>query len=129
MIRLRSAYLRKIWGHDVDPTARVSFSSFLDKTCPQNITIGEYTIITRGCVIMSHDFTRALSLKTIIGKNCLIGVNAIILPGVNIGNEVIVGAGSVVTKDVPSNTLVAGNPAIVIRDIRTDKYGKIIKGN
>ncbi|WP_276866657.1 DapH/DapD/GlmU-related protein [Bacteroides heparinolyticus] len=50
-----------------------------------------------------------------IGDNCFIGNGAILLPGITIGNEVIVGAGSVVTKDVPSNTIVAGNPARVIR--------------
>ena len=46
--------------------------------------------------------------------------------GVKIGNEVIVGAGAVVTKDVPSNTIVAGNPAKIIKtDIRTKKYGQL----
>jgi len=48
--------------------------------------------------------------------------------GVNIGDEVVVGAGSVVTKDVPSNCIVAGNPAIIIkRNIKTKKYGQLIK--
>ena len=43
-------------------------------------------------------------------------MNATILPGVHIGDEVIVGAGSVVTKNVPSNVIVAGNPARIIRE-------------
>ena len=53
---------------------------------------------------------------TYIGKRCFIAVNATILSGVQIGDEVIVGAGAVVTKDVPSNVIVAGNPAKIIRE-------------
>jgi acetyltransferase-like isoleucine patch superfamily enzyme len=53
-------------------------------------------------------------MDTYIGDNCVIGVGAIILGGVRIGNEVVVAAGSVVTEDVPSKSIVAGNPARVI---------------
>lgn len=52
-----------------------------------------------------------------IGHNCWVGAGAIILPGVTIGDNVVVGAGAVVTKDVPSNVVVAGNPARVIRTL------------
>lgn len=54
-------------------------------------------------------------LKTLIGNDVWIGRSAIILSGVNIGNGAVVGAGSVVTKDVPSYAIVAGNPAKLIR--------------
>lgn len=52
-----------------------------------------------------------------ISDNVWIGANVTILPGVEIGDCAVVGAGSVVTKNVPANTVVAGNPAVVIREI------------
>ena len=54
----------------------------------------------------------------IIGKDCWIGARAVILPGVTIGDCSVVAAGSVVTKDVPPYTMVAGNPAKVKKDLR-----------
>jgi UDP-2-acetamido-3-amino-2,3-dideoxy-glucuronate N-acetyltransferase len=56
-------------------------------------------------------------LKTIIKKRASIGSNATILPGITIGENSIVGAGSVVTKDVPADTIVVGNPAKKIKEI------------
>ena len=55
-----------------------------------------------------------------IGRNVWLGAGAIILPGVTIGDNSIVGAGSVVTKDVPANVIVVGNPAHVLRQITED---------
>lgn len=52
-----------------------------------------------------------------IGKNVWIGAGAVILPGVNIGENAVVGAGSIVAKDIDPNTVVAGNPAEVIKVI------------
>jgi len=70
-------------------------------------------IITRG-----HPKNIDLSEKEVIIRNdAWIGCMSIILPGVTIGEGAVVGAGSVVTKDVPPYTVVAGNPAIVIREI------------
>lgn len=53
--------------------------------------------------------------KIKIGKRCWIGANAVILPGVSLGENVIVGAGAIVTKSFPANVIVAGNPAKIIR--------------
>ena len=52
-----------------------------------------------------------------IGKNCWIGANAVILPGITIGDNVVVGAGSVVTKDLPDNVVAVGNPCRILREI------------
>jgi len=53
-------------------------------------------------------------LRTRVKKGASIGANSVILPGVTIGEEALVGAGSVVTKDVPSRVIVAGNPARIV---------------
>ena len=53
----------------------------------------------------------------VIGENVWVGARAVILPGVKIGNNVVVAAGSVITKDIPDNCLVAGVPAVVKKRI------------
>ncbi len=62
-------------------------------------------------------YTKPIHLK----RNVWVGAGAIILPGVTIGENAIVGAGSVVTKDVPANTIAGGVPAKVIREIKLNK--------
>lgn len=57
--------------------------------------------------------------RPVIGNNVILGANVTILGGVRIGNNVFVGAGSVVVKDIPSNCVVAGNPATIIKDMNT----------
>ena len=52
-----------------------------------------------------------------IGRNCWIGAGAVILPGVTLGDNVVVGAGSIVTKDLPSNVVAVGNPCKVLREV------------
>ncbi len=52
-----------------------------------------------------------------IGKNCWIGAGALIMPGVTIGDNTVIGAGSVVTKDIPANVVAVGNPCRVMREI------------
>lgn len=59
-----------------------------------------------------------LKAPVVIGNDCWIGANAIILPGVKIGDCVMVAAGSVVNKDIPSNVLVAGCPAVIKKEIK-----------
>ena len=52
-----------------------------------------------------------------IGKNCWLGAGVIVLPGVSIGDNTVVGAGSVVTKDIPANVVAVGSPCRVLREI------------
>ncbi len=59
-----------------------------------------------------------------IGNKVWIGANVTVLPGVTIGNNTIIGAGSVVNKDIPDNVIAAGNPCKVIRSITKDDQYK-----
>lgn len=112
---------------DIARTARISYGAKLDKTNPRGIHIGAETYIASGVIVFSHDFSRNLHVDTYIGEKCFIGVNSIIMCGVAIGDNVIVGAGSVVTKDVPAHCMVVGNPARIIKEgIDTGKWGKML---
>ena len=63
-----------------------------------------------------------------IGDNCWIGGNSVICPGVHIGNDVVIGAGSVVTRDIPDGSIAAGSPCRVIRRITEDDRRLLYKG-
>lgn len=100
-----------------------------DDISPENITIGRNVRITSGVSILNHFLDvnhiptekkpfQFLNGKVVIGDNVFIGLNTIICKPVMIGRCVIIGAGSVVTKDLPRNSVVVGVPARVI-----GKYG------
>lgn len=77
-------------------------------------------------MVLAHDNCRSLKADTIIGHDTIIGIRSIVLPGLIIGNQCVIGGGCVVTKNVPDNCMVAGNPAKIIRtDIKVSN-GKII---
>ena len=117
---------RRVFGIDIHPSVQMSLSAKLDLTFPKGIHVGENTYLAFESRILSHDRTRGLYLHTRIGKDCFIGGRSLILPGITIGNGCIVGAGSVVTRDVPDRTIVAGNPAVVIRsDVTVGAYGQM----
>lgn len=63
-----------------------------------------------------------------IGRNCWIGVGAIITPGVTIGDNTVIGAGSVVTHDIPANVVAVGNPCKVMREINEHDREYYFKG-
>lgn len=121
---LRRIYFNKIWGMDIAADCRISYSAKLDKNYPRGIHIGEGTAVNFGACVLAHDTVRGLHVDTWIGKECNIGANSMILPGVRIGDNCVVAAASVVMKDVPSNCLVAGNPArIMEKGIQTGRLG------
>lgn len=102
---------------DIGKNCRISWKAHLDKSInPKGIHIGDNTWVLNGAMILAHDHCRGLKTDTNVGNDCVVGIRAIIMPGVKIGNQVVVGGGSVVTKNVPANCVVVGNPAKVIKE-------------
>jgi len=103
----------------IDPAA------ILETAYPENITLGDDVRVTAGAIIMTHikaphylrdrGFVPAVLSPVVLEDHCFIGVNAVILPGVTVGRAAVVASGAVVTADVPPLTMVAGNPAKVVR--------------
>lgn len=124
---MRRLYLVKVWKMDIHPFTLISLKAKLDRTYPQGIHIGEGSAISFGAVILSHDHIVGKHTHTYIGKFCQIGAHSFVMPGVKVGDHSIVAAGAMVTKDVPERTIVAGNPARVIRqNIMTTNWGKLL---
>lgn len=96
--------------------------SIIDKNFVNLITIGTGVTLAPRSYILAHDASTKRTLgytkigKVVIGDNVFLGAGSIVLPGVTIGDNVVVGAGSVVSKDIESNIVVAGNPAMKIMD-------------
>jgi len=123
LIAARSSLLRRA-GMTIGRDVKISLRARLDRTNPRGVHIGDGALIAFDAVIFAHDLSRHFHADTFIGRNCFIGAHAIVLPGVRIGDSCIVGAGSVVTRDVPDGCIVAGNPAQILRaGIVTGKWG------
>jgi len=101
----------------------IAHTAYVDKRAP--IELGDNVTICDWVKILTHDYSpvmhggqeKVAGLK--IGKKVFIGIQSIILPGITIGDNVVVGAGAVVTKDLPSNGVYAGNPAKKVKEINT----------
>lgn len=91
-----------------------------------HIYVGDYTMLGPNVIIATagHPILPELreqayqyNVPVLIGKNCWLGAGVIVLPGITIGDNSVIGAGSVVTKDIPPNTVAVGNPCKVLRNI------------
>jgi acetyltransferase-like isoleucine patch superfamily enzyme len=111
--KLRHFIQTRVWGMDIHPTARIAATALIDRTWPRGIHIGEDCVISDEAVILAHDFTRTLYLDTWIGARTRLTHRSIILPGLTIGEDCLVMPGAVVTKNVPANSIVVGNPSII----------------
>lgn len=124
---VRRAVLIHAWGMDLHPTVQLSTSAKLDRTYPSGVHVGEHSFLAFESRILTHDRTRGLYLDTYVGRNCFIGGRALIMPGVTVGDDCVVAAGAIVVKDVPPRSIVAGNPAKVVRrDIEVTAYGRFV---
>lgn len=127
------SYLNKLRGVKIKnfKSVYIAPNVLIDSIFPELVTIEDGVYITRGAKILAH-FNPTDAIAEIMKKDSIqqpvhikkgsfIGVNAIILPGVVIGECAIIGAGAVVTKSVPDFAVVGGNPAQVIGDVREVK--------
>jgi acetyltransferase-like isoleucine patch superfamily enzyme len=107
---------------------------YIDTTRPSLVEIGNDVCFTRGCTILTHGAdwhvlrnlygeVFASSGKVKVGNNVFLGTATMILKGVSIGDNCIIGACSLVNKDIPSDSVAAGNPARIICSIK-DYYNK-----
>lgn len=136
-------YLRKITNKDIDDTTRVfppfninygkgltlGRGSFVNFSCTflslGGIIIEDGVFIGPHCVLATEYHPEKpeirhslLSAPILIKRNAWIGANVTIVAGVTVGENAIIGAGSVVTKDIPDNTIAIGSPARVLREIQ-----------
>lgn len=128
--RIQSAYRRLFWDYEkqarhagVNMGVNNFIGSLFWSSEPYLITIGNHCQITANVHIHTHgggNFVRSIIPdfdcfgKVQIGDYVYLGTGAQIMPGVKIGNNVLVAAGSIVTKSVPDNVVVGGNPARII---------------
>ena len=126
-VELNIFYLRKFKKVDIGEDCTLHRHCKIDGANPRGVHIGDRCRIAAHAIIFAHDYYGGRDkVDTYIGKQCIIGYAAIILPGVKLGDNVIVGAGSVVSRDIPSNCIVAGNPAKIIKEgIAIDEHGRI----
>jgi acetyltransferase-like isoleucine patch superfamily enzyme len=104
----------------------------------EGVTIEDNVFVGHGVMFINDSYPRATTTdgglqteadwkveKTVVKRGASIGTNSTILANLTIGENAIVGAGSVVTRDVPANTIVAGNPAKVLRQIENSSPSKV----
>jgi acetyltransferase-like isoleucine patch superfamily enzyme len=126
LMELRCIYFNRVWGMHIGKGCAISFSAKLDKAHPGGVWIGKDSAVSFGAAILTHDFVRNMHVDTRIGERCQIGAHSIIMPGVTVGDSCVIAAGSIVMRDVPSGSMVFGNPARVMEQgIVTGKWGVI----
>ncbi len=118
--RLR-AFCHRLMGIKIGKNTEIGYFVSLDMEHPEYVEIEDNVCIVNGAIIVGHDHSYRYSRglpdrfgKVTIKSHAFISGNAVILPGVTVGHRAIVGAGAVVTKDVPDDAVVIGVPAHIM---------------
>jgi len=126
LIRRRNEWLQRRLGLVLGDNVSISLSARFRLSRRGAIVVGSETLIAFKTLFVTRDGVTGETRPIGIGSRCFIGGGSIILPGVTIGDESIVGGGSVVFDDVPARSIVAGNPARVLRsDIEVGPFGRL----
>lgn len=114
---LKNWIFRRILKMQVGENTAFALMVMVDVFFPEKISIGSNSIIGYNTTILAHEYliSEYRLGEVRIGSNVMIGANTTILPGVTIGDHAVIGAGSVVHRDVEAYSFVAGNPLQVIR--------------
>jgi acetyltransferase-like isoleucine patch superfamily enzyme len=133
-------------GTKIGPFVEIQKNASIGKNCKiqshsficEGVSIEDEVFVGHGVMFINDKYPRATIasgdmqteadwevIPTVIKKRASIGSNATILCGVTVGEEAVVGAGSVVTEDIPDKVIVAGNPAKVIRRLESRKARKL----
>ena len=111
-------FFHRLRGVKIGKKVEIGYFCIIGNVHPNLITIEDGGVVTAGVVLLEHDnahyYTRGGRVKfgpVIIKKNAFIGLHAVILPNITVGERSIVGANSLVVRDVPPNTVVGGVPA------------------
>ncbi|MEF3304314.1 acyltransferase [Paenibacillus sp. GYB003] len=115
---LKNWIYRRVLRMEIGDNTAFALMVMVDVFFPEKIHVGSNSIIGYNTTILAHEYLiDEYRLGDVhIGSNVMIGANTTILPGVTIGDNAVVGAGSVVHRDVEPGTFVAGNPLRVIRE-------------
>ena len=123
---IESPYFANWGGHHVHLGSNVYANAGLKRVDDTHIYIGDCTMLGPNVVLATagHPINPELraqgyqyNMPVRIGKNCWLGAGVIVMPGVTIGDNTVIGAGSVVTKDIPSNVVAVGNPCRILRPV------------
>jgi acetyltransferase-like isoleucine patch superfamily enzyme len=121
------AFFHRLRGVDIGRNVEIGYYCIIGNVHPSRIHIGDHAIITANSVILEHDnsyyYTYGHDVKfgdVHIGEQAFLGIGTVVMPGVNIGSHAIVGALSFVKSDVPSYSVVAGQPAKVVKRFPED---------
>lgn len=114
---MKNFFCRSFLGMKVGKDVSIGLMAMFDIFFPQLISIGDNSIIGYNATVLTHEFRVDCYCKgpVEIGANVLIGSNVTILPGVRIGDGAVVGACSLVNRDIPPGALAAGVPAKIIK--------------
>jgi acetyltransferase-like isoleucine patch superfamily enzyme len=113
----KNVLYRHLLHMKVGERTAIAFKVTMDLFYPERIQIGSNTIIGYQTTILTHEYLveEYRIGDVVIGDHVMIGANTTILPGVTIGDRAVIGAGSLVNKDVPADMFAAGNPIRLIR--------------